>query len=626
MEAIAPGPAGGTGSPGSGSSGASGSTGGSGSGGSAPAGLPVPAPPVSPSAPTTKPDGAPAHVDGLPDDYLSWYEEASTTCPGLSWTVLAGIGTMESDNGQTSLPGVHSGANFAGAEGPMQFEPATFAYYGMVAPGGASPPSPYDPPDAIWSAARMLCADGAGSASALYGAIFDYNHSATYVSDVLALAAQYSETGGSTVEVSDIGLGSVIVRDAESYIGTPYVWGGESPTTGFDCSGLVQWVYAQAGLSLPRVAQDQYDAGPHLPTGAQLYPGDLIFFGSGPSGVEHVGIYIGNGQMVDAPYTGADVRIDSINQVDPPFVGATRPEIPDISSNGPGLPVASTPYTPSGQSALQGTADDPAPGRAAGAGHPTGTFPPGQYGGHHGHHFTGPGGSTWPTSDSDPTWVSSSTGPTWNPATTYPTWTTSTTDPSDSTVSTSTTVWQPQPTPLRHRRSRYGYPSTSTSSSAPSPPNRWSPTTSTTTSTTTSSTTSSSTSSTTSSSTSTTADPTTSTSTSASSTSSTYPGSAYRHPFNGPQSTTTTTYQPTTTTTDGSSPTTDDSSGTSSTTAPLSVPSSTTSSTIPGGPPISSGTCAISASTTTSSSSTTYGLGQSSCHHPRGYSPGGGHH
>ena len=73
------------------------------------------------------------------------YQQAASTCPGLPWTVLAAIGTVESDNGTSTLPGVQSGANSAGAEGPMQFEPATFAAYDEpVPPGGANPPTPYD--------------------------------------------------------------------------------------------------------------------------------------------------------------------------------------------------------------------------------------------------------------------------------------------------------------------------------------------------------------------------------------------------------------------------------------------------------------------------------------------------
>ena len=83
------------------------------------------------------------------------------------------------------------------------------------------------------------------------------------------------------------------------------------PGVGFDCSGLVQAAYKVAGISLPRVAQDQYDGTAKLGLGNPVEPGDLIFFGGGPGDVNNVGIYVGNGQMVDAPHTGADVRVEA---------------------------------------------------------------------------------------------------------------------------------------------------------------------------------------------------------------------------------------------------------------------------------------------------------------------------
>jgi len=136
------------------------------------------------------------HPAGVPVWMLGLYRSAAATCPGLSWTVVAAIGTVESDNGQSTLPGVQSGANEAGAEGPMQFEPPTFAMYDEpVPPGGVTPPSPYDPTDAVYAAARMLCADGAGSPSSLGQAVFDYNHSGAYVAEVLSVARSYGYGG-----------------------------------------------------------------------------------------------------------------------------------------------------------------------------------------------------------------------------------------------------------------------------------------------------------------------------------------------------------------------------------------------------------------------------------------------
>src|SRR5271167_4754992 len=140
-----------------------------------------------------EPAATSAATSKIPPAMLALYQEAAATCPGLPWTVLAAIGTVESDNGQSTLPGVHSGANSAGAEGPMQFEPATFAASDEpVPPGGATPPSPYDPTDAVYAAARLLCANGGAGGADLSGAVYDYNHSAAYVAQVLALAQTYA--------------------------------------------------------------------------------------------------------------------------------------------------------------------------------------------------------------------------------------------------------------------------------------------------------------------------------------------------------------------------------------------------------------------------------------------------
>ena len=103
--------------------------------------------------------------------------------------------------------------------------------------------------------------------------------------------------------------GQAVVADAQKYLGVPYVWGGTNPAVGLDCSGLVQRVYGDLGISLPRVAADQASQGTAVASLAQAQPGDLITYGQ-PA--EHIGIYIGNGMMIDAPHTGTSVRTEAV--------------------------------------------------------------------------------------------------------------------------------------------------------------------------------------------------------------------------------------------------------------------------------------------------------------------------
>ncbi len=245
----------------------------------------------------------------VPPAMLALYQQAAAVCPGLPWTVLAAIGTVESDNGQSTLPGVRSGANPAGAEGDMQELPATFAAYAFpVPPGGANPPSPYDPTDAVYAAARMLCANGAANGADLQAAVLSYNHASWYVAEVLALARSYGQTQAQIVAAGS--AGGVAADWALAQVGTPYVWGGETPGVGFDCSGLVQAAYKVAGITLPRTAQAQYDATTKLAPGDPLAPGDLVFFGQSTTAIEHVGLVVSPTTMVDAPHTGAEVRVE----------------------------------------------------------------------------------------------------------------------------------------------------------------------------------------------------------------------------------------------------------------------------------------------------------------------------
>ena len=101
-----------------------------------------------------------------------------------------------------------------------------------------------------------------------------------------------------------------IVGIAQKYLGVPYVWGGASPS-GFDCSGLVMYCYAQIGISLPHGATMQQQMSHPVPLDS-LQPGDLVFFGSA-SYSYHVGIYVGGGQMIEAPHTGAVVSYGSVS-------------------------------------------------------------------------------------------------------------------------------------------------------------------------------------------------------------------------------------------------------------------------------------------------------------------------
>jgi cell wall-associated NlpC family hydrolase len=144
------------------------------------------------------------------------------------------------------------------------------------------------------------------------------------------VAAGGSSSGGwpssySLSQGASAAQGNIAANWALSQMGKPYQWGGAGPQT-YDCSGLTMDAWARAGVKLLHWTGYQWPSGPHIPV-SQLRRGDLLFFATNtadPDTIHHVGIYIGNGQMVDAPYTGVDVRIDSIYQPGG-LIGATRP-------------------------------------------------------------------------------------------------------------------------------------------------------------------------------------------------------------------------------------------------------------------------------------------------------------
>ncbi|WP_243723278.1 NlpC/P60 family protein [Actinomadura sp. 7K507] len=136
-----------------------------------------------------------------------------------------------------------------------------------------------------------------------------------------------------------VARGAVAVRAALKWLGTPYSWGGGTTAgpsrgiahgagiRGFDCSGLAMYAWDKADVRLDHWTGTQWTSGPHIPIDA-LRPGDLVFFAkdtSDPRTIHHVGINIGDGQMVEAPYTGGRVRISSIHRGD--LIGATRPSV-----------------------------------------------------------------------------------------------------------------------------------------------------------------------------------------------------------------------------------------------------------------------------------------------------------
>jgi cell wall-associated NlpC family hydrolase len=150
---------------------------------------------------------------------------------------------------------------------------------------------------------------------------------------------QGAQQAGNTVAAAAIAW-------ARTRLGDPYVWGGSGPDV-FDCSGLVQWSYAHAGITLPRVAADQYFAGPH-PTWAQLEPGDLLFWAydmNNPASIHHVTIYIGGGLMIAAPHTGTDVQIEPVYFDG--LYGATRPWASTIAPPAAPTPTPTPTPTPS---------------------------------------------------------------------------------------------------------------------------------------------------------------------------------------------------------------------------------------------------------------------------------------
>ncbi|WP_243762155.1 bifunctional lytic transglycosylase/C40 family peptidase [Streptomyces sp. Tu 3180] len=292
-------------------------------------------------------------------------------CRGMRWPILAGIAKVESNhatgrtvsadgdirpkiygvllNGSgaggntTVFPDTDNGrydgtASGERAVGPFQFLPSTWEGVGKDA-GSDGTADPHNADDAALGAAIYLCGGGRnlGQRSQLKAAIFQYNHSNAYVANVLGWIDQYTAAAKSPDLNNVSGKVRTVIEAALAQRGVPYSWGGGnasgpsygiccSPSgksgtaiKGFDCSGLTTYAYAKAGIRLPRTAAAQAGVGRRIPASngtSALRPGDLVFYAYAPgldSTIYHVGIYLGGGQMINAPRPGAVVRVDPVD-------------------------------------------------------------------------------------------------------------------------------------------------------------------------------------------------------------------------------------------------------------------------------------------------------------------------
>jgi peptidoglycan DL-endopeptidase CwlO len=300
-----------------------------------------------------------AKAKSIPSNFLFWYKKVGQQY-GVPWTLLAGIGTVESNNGQTTLPGVHSGQNGFGAAGPMQIgiegasgntwggapiHPASQVVSGVATDeDGDGTANVYDPADAIAGAARYLLEFNVQNDPA--GAVFAYNHLQSYVQSVLLYAGQYAggkfavasaqlpstsavagcaqTAGGLPVVQAPSQVVAAAIAYAEQQLGKPYLWGGTGPDA-FDCSGLVLMAYRTAGISIARTSQAQWATETRVPA-SQVQPGDLVFFAGADGTVTdpgHVGLVIGDGKMIEAYANGFPIRVSSYTNRG--AIGFTRP-------------------------------------------------------------------------------------------------------------------------------------------------------------------------------------------------------------------------------------------------------------------------------------------------------------
>ena len=226
----------------------------------------------------------------------------------------------------------------AGARGIAQFLDGTWSIYGVDGNGDGRK-DPLEPADAVPAAAAFDCAlaeqlkDVAGDSTEnmlagynagpgavqKYNGIPPYQETRDYVRLIRERATQWAAGMDGSVPLPQGSEGAArAIAAARTALDTPYVWGGDcrSPYTGqngCDCSSLVQMAWGSAGVNLPRVTYDQVKAGTAVLSVADLSPGDLLFSGGSGESPEHVGMYIGDGQVIEAPRTGLNVRLRTLD-------------------------------------------------------------------------------------------------------------------------------------------------------------------------------------------------------------------------------------------------------------------------------------------------------------------------
>jgi cell wall-associated NlpC family hydrolase len=153
-------------------------------------------------------------------------------------------------------------------------------------------------------------------------------------------ATSATSSGSSTATASE----SAVVAEAQKYIGVPYLWGGTDPSKGLDCSGFTQLVYGNLGVDLPRTSSQQATAGRPVASVADARPGDLVFFdySSGRAGIDHVGVYVGNGKMIAAPQPGEAVKVQDVGN--PTVIRRVLPEQTTMPASSGGAALAGVPY------------------------------------------------------------------------------------------------------------------------------------------------------------------------------------------------------------------------------------------------------------------------------------------